>query len=709
MGKFEKPRNQKPAQAKPTAAQKHTAKVTKASQAPKAAQTYKAAPAAKPAKKKGGNKGKIAAITVATLAALVILGGLGYALMVHSSGDILPGVSVAGVDVGGMSREEAKAAVQQAVNATYGTETLTVTLPDRTLSFAPADTKASVDVDKAVEAAWNYGRDGGIFQTLKQSLTAATEVLHTVDMGSALSIDEEYIRSTIDATAAEVKSERKDSTYEVVESEVAQPAEGGAEGETVTETIPTEVIIHVGTSERSLDADGLYDAVMTAYMNNDFTPLEYNYEETRYTQVDLDALYKEMCTDMADAYYDKDKKEIVDEVEGYGFDLAAAKQKQDMAEEGTDLSITLSAVEPEVTRAKLEETLFHDVLGSSDTPYPYNPGRTTNLDLACKAIDGTILNPGDVFSFNDIVGERTAAKGYQAAIAFVNGTSTPEVGGGICQVASTIYHATLLADLNIVERLEHMYTVDYVPLGMDATIYWGSNVDFKFSNSTNNPIRIDAYLKDGKVHIGLVGTKESEYTVKLDSKTISTTQWKDVTQVDETKPADYKQVTVTPYTGYKTVTYKQYIDADGNPVSDWEKVQFPNSTYQKRDRVTVIGKQEEEKPEEPTTPTDPNNPTDPGTGGGTTTDPGTGGGTTTDPGTGGGTTTDPGTGTTTPTDPGTGGGTTTDPGTGGGTTTDPGTGTTTPTDPGTGGGTTTDPGTGGGTTTETGNGSDVLE
>ena len=699
MGKFEKPRNQKPAQAKPTAAQKHTAKVTKASQAPKAAQTYKAAPAAKPAKKKGGNKGKIAAITVATLVALVILGGLGYALMVHSSGDILPGVSVAGVDVGGMSREEAKAAVQQAVNATYGTETLTVTLPDRTLSFAPADTKASVDVDKAVEAAWNYGRDGGIFQTLKQSLTAATEVLHTVDMGSALSIDEEYIRSTIDATAAEVKSERKDSTYEVVESEVAQPAEGGAEGETVTETIPTEVIIHVGTSERSLDADGLYDAVMTAYMNNDFTPLEYNYEETRYTQVDLDALYKEMCTDMADAYYDKDKKEIVDEVEGYGFDLAAAKQKQDMAEEGTDLSITLSAVEPEVTRAKLEETLFHDVLGSSDTPYPYNPGRTTNLDLACKAIDGTILNPGDVFSFNDIVGERTAAKGYQAAIAFVNGTSTPEVGGGICQVASTIYHATLLADLNIVERLEHMYTVDYVPLGMDATIYWGSNVDFKFSNSTNNPIRIDAYLKDGKVHIGLVGTKESEYTVKLDSKTISTTQWKDVTQVDETKPADYKQVTVTPYTGYKTVTYKQYIDADGNPVSDWEKVQFPNSTYQKRDRVTVIGKQEEEKPEEPTTPTDPNNPTDPGTGGGTTTDPGTGGGTTTDPGTG----------TTTPTDPGTGGGTTTDPGTGGGTTTDPGTGTTTPTDPGTGGGTTTDPGTGGGTTTETGNGSDVLE
>ncbi len=683
MGKFEKPRNQKPAQSKPTAAQKHTAKVTKA---PKAAQTHRTAqPVVKPAKKQGAGKGKIVAITAATLVALVILCGLGYALAVHSGGNILPGVSVAGVDVGGMSREEAKAAVQKAVDATYGTETLTVTLPDRTLSFAPADTKVSVDVDKAVEAAWNYGRDGGIFQTLKQSLTAATEVLHTVDMGSALSIDEEYIRSTIDATAAEVKSERKDSTYEVVESEVEQPAEDGKEGETVKETIPTEVIIHVGTSDRSLDADGLYDAIMTAYMNNDFTPLEYTYEETRYTQVDLDALYEEMCTDMADAYYDKDKKEIVDEVEGYGFDLAAAKQKQDMAEEGTDLSITLSAVEPEVTRAKLEETLFHDVLGSADTSYPYNPGRTTNLDLACKAINGTILNPGDVFSFNDIVGERTAAKGYQPAIAFVSGTSTPELGGGICQVASTIYYSALKADLNIVERLEHMYTVDYVPLGMDATIYWGSNVDFKFSNSTQNPIRIDAYLKDGKVHIGLVGTKESEYTVDLDFKTISTTQWKDVTQVDESKPADYKQVTVTPYTGYKTVTYKRYLDADGNPVSDWEKVQFPNSTYQKRDRVTVIGKQEEEVPEEPTTPTEP--------GTGTGTDTGTGG---TNTGTGGDTGTSG-------TDTGTGGST----GTGG---TDTGTGGSTGTggtDTGTGG-TTTDQGNGS-TTADPGNGSDVLE
>ncbi|MGO5114101.1 VanW family protein [Candidatus Avoscillospira sp. LCP25S3_F1] len=689
MGKFEKPRNQKSVPSKPTAAQKHTAKVTKTTKAAQSTRAAQPAKSAQPAKKQGGGKGKIVAITAATLVALVILGGLGYALAVHSGGNILPGVSVAGVDVGGMSREEAKAAAQKAVDATYGTETLKVTLPDRTLSFAPADTKVSVDVDQAVEAAWNYGRDGGIFQTLKQSLSAATEVLHTVDMGSALNLDEEYIRSTIDATAAEVQSERKDSTYEVVESEVEQPAEGGKEGETVKETIPTEVLIHVGTSERSLDADGLYDAVMTAYMNNDFTPLEYSYEETRYTQVDLDALYQEMCTDMADAYYDKDKKEIVDEVEGYGFDLAAAKQKQDMAEEGTDLSITLSAVEPEVTRAKLEETLFADVLGSADTAYPYNPGRTTNLDLACKAIDGTILNPGDVFSFNDIVGERTAAKGYQPAIAFVSGTSTPELGGGICQVASTIYYSALKADLNIVERLEHMYTVDYVPLGMDATIYWGSNVDFKFSNSTNNPIRIDAYLKDGKVHIGLVGTKESEYTVDLTYKTISTTQWQDVTKVDESKPADYKEVTVTPYTGYKTVTYKRYLDADDNPVTEWEKVQFPNSTYQKRDRVTVIGKQEEEVPEEPTTPTEP------GTGSGTTTDPGVGGGTTTQPGTGGGTTTDPGTGGGTTTDPGTGGGTGgTDTGTGGGTGT------------GTGG---TDTGTSGGTTTDTGNGSDVLE
>lgn len=635
MGKFEKPRTNQNSQPKPTAAKKKEVHAKKAA-APK-----------KPAKPGKGKK--IALICVAVVLVLVI-GFVGYALTLHNSGAIFKGVHVAGVDVGGMTKDEAVAAVQEAVSTTYGTSTLTVKLPDRTLSFEPADTKVSLNVEKAVDEAWEYGRQDGIFGTLKATFSGVSGD-HFINIEDSLTLDEEYIRSTIDAVAAEVKSDKVDSSYEVVEKEVSSENE---DGETATETVPAELVIHVGKSERSLDADGLYDAVIAAYMNNDFTAIEYSYEESAYTPVDLSALYDQMCTDMADAYYDSEKKEIVDEVVGYGFDLAAAEQQQAMAEEGSDLTITLKEVEPEVTRAELEEKLFNDVLAAVNTQHTWNTARTTNLELACEAIDGTILNPGDVFSFNDVVGERTADKGYQAATVFVSGTSKPELGGGVCQVASTIYYACLQADLNIVERLEHMYTVDYVPLGMDATVYWGS-VDFKFSNFTEYPLRIDASVYDGYVHIALVGTKTTDTRVELEGRMLSSTQWKDVTEVDETKPADYKEVTVTPYVGYKYYTVKRYVDANGNVLSDWEPVQYPNSTYQKRDRVTVIGKQEEE-PEDPGTTT----PTDPGT-----TDPGTT--TPTDPGTT--TPTDPGT--TTPTDPGT-----TDPGT-----TDPGT-----TEPGTGDG-----------------------
>ena len=627
MGKFEQPRNQKPKETRSTAAKKQQAAGHSG---------------------KGGKKALW--ISVAVVAALVI-GFFGYAFVLHSSGDIFPGVYVAGVDVGGMSKEEAVSAVREAVDQTYGTSTLTVKLPDRTLSFAPADTKVSLDVDAAVEEAWNYGRDKGLFSTFFATVSG-TVTEHFINIEDSLTLDEAYVRSVIDQAAADVQSEKQDSAYEIITSEGPAPAEG----ETAPEPVPTELIITVGTSQRSLDADGLYDAVIAAFMNNNFTPVEFAYEEELYAPVDLDALYDQLCTDMTDAYYDAEKKEIIPEVVGYGFDLAAAKQQQAMAEEGSTLTFTLSEVQPEITLADLEEKLFHDVLASYDSEHTWNTARTNNLDLACKAIDGTILNAGDEFSFNDVVGERTAAKGYQAATVFVSGDSKPELGGGVCQVASTIYYCALMADLNIVERLEHMFTVSYVPKGCDATIYWGSDVDFRFTNSTEYPLRIDASVSDGYVHIALVGTKTTDTTVDIYTETISTTYWEDVTKEDETKPADYKEVTQTPYTGYVTMTYKRYLDADNNPISDWEPVQFPKSVYQKRDRVTTIGKQ----PEETVDPNDPN-----GTG---VVDPGV-----TDPGT-----TDPGT-----TDPGT-----TNPGT-----TDPGA-----TDPGA-----TDPG-----VTEPGNGSEIL-
>lgn len=188
---------------------------------------------------------------------------------------------------------------------------------------------------------------------------------------------------------------------------------------------------------------------------------------------------------MKDAYYDEEKKELVAEKVGFGFDVSYYTQQIAMADAGTTITIQAEEMQPEVTLADLEKEYFADVLGSCDSPHTAQAGRTKNLELACKAIDGTILNPGDEFSFNKIVGERTAEKGYQKAIVYqTGGKSEAEEGGGVCQVASTIYTACLYADLKVTERAPHMFTVTYVQLGMDATIYWG-NLDYMFVNSTD--------------------------------------------------------------------------------------------------------------------------------------------------------------------------------------------------------------------------------
>lgn len=536
----------------------------------------------------GGSKGLLAGLIIAgTLIVAAAVGVVGYAAAAAKSDTIFPNVLVAGVDVGGMSREAAEEAVRSAVENTYGTSTLVVKLPDRTLSFDPEVTKISLDVEGAIEEAWSYGRDKGIFNALRHRLSPGSSV-QEINIEQSLTLDEALIRSTIDQAAQEVRSEKQDSTYEIATGQ-------GADGE----TIPTELTINVGRCQRSLDADSLYDAVVAAFMSNDFTPLEFGYDESTYEPVDLDALYDELCTDMKDAYYDNDRKEIVDATEGYGFDLAAARQKQAMAGEGSTFTIRLSAIEPAVTRETLQEKLFHDVLSSYDSPHVSNWSRTNNLDLACKAIDGTVLNAGDVFSFNGTVGERTAAKGYQAATVYVSGESKPELGGGVCQVASTLYLCCILADLNVVERAEHMFRVDYVPLGADATIYWGS-LDFKFENSTAYPLRIEASVSDGYVHIRLIGTKENDETIQVESVTTATVPWTDVEKEDDTKPEGFRDTIQGPYTGYAVTLYIQRYDADGNKIGEREPAQYPYSRYSKRDRVTIVGtgKAEETPPEE---------------------------------------------------------------------------------------------------------------
>lgn len=127
-----------------------------------------------------------------------------------------------------------------------------------------------------------------------------------------------------------------------------------------------------------------------------------------------------------------------------------------------------------------------------------NVNRTTNLKIASKAISGTIVKPGETFSFNKVVGPRTKAKGYKQATVFTGSGTAMGIGGGICQVASTMYNCALYSNVGIVERHQHNQRVTYVPLGRDAAIY-ETVQDFRWKNTTNYPIKIEMTVKNGKI------------------------------------------------------------------------------------------------------------------------------------------------------------------------------------------------------------------
>ncbi len=520
-------------------------------------------------------KKKVSAALIVLIAALVVaiavFAGIGiYAMRYVNYDKILPNVYVAGIDVGGMTKDEAKVAITSGLSTTEQ-QSVKVNLPDQTLTFTPAQDTVLIDVDQAVDAAYSYGRNSTNPFAMSRAIKAAQRRRNDIDISKAVQVDTTYIRDLIDTTAAEVSTEMTESTVNTDE-----------DTHTITVTI--------GTPGKKLDTDTLYNLVSTAFSSGDYSDIDFDYTMTYPATVALDRLYEQLTTDAKDATYNSDTGEVDEAQVGYTPTIALddANQQLAMASPGDTLTFTFDETQPEVTKEQLEAVLFKDTLYSFGSVYDASAsGRTTNLRLACQAIDGTVLQPGETFSFNDVVGERTAEKGYQEGVIYISGNSEPALGGGVCQVASTIYYCAMYADLEIVHREPHMFFVTYVPGGLDATVYWGS-IDFQFKNSTNYPLRIDAEVSGGKVNIALVGTDENHYTVEIETERTATEPYETITKEGS---GSYQ----SGYTGYTYVITRYVYDQDGNLVRTDSTADLDNlgglgtSKYSKRDQVTYTG------------------------------------------------------------------------------------------------------------------------
>ncbi|MCI9120697.1 MAG: hydrolase [Oscillibacter sp.] len=329
--------------------------------------------------------------------------------------------------------------------------------------------------------------------------------------------------------------------------------------------------------------------------------------------VSVQQIHDEVAGEMKNAGYDAATNSIIPEQPGADFDVAAAQKALNAAAPGETVTVPAQIQQPEITAEDLKAVLFRDLLGECTTHVGGTAARINNVRLASAAFDGTVLNSGDVFSYNGTVGQRTAAKGYKAAPAYVQGETVDEIGGGVCQPSSTLYYACLLSNMEITERYAHRYIPAYITRGMDATVSWGGP-DYKFTNNTAYPVRISAKYSGGNLTVQLWGTKTDHKTVKMTYETLSTTPFEEVEQVDPSLAPGQRQVKVTPYTGYRVRTFRNVYEDGVLVSSELEDI----SDYKSRNRLVLVGPAADETEEPPTTavsgppaepdPTEPNLP-----------------------------------------------------------------------------------------------------
>ena len=511
-----------------------------------------------------------------------------------NDGLILNNVMAGGINLGGMTTEEAKAALHDLTDRTYTEMDMVVELPDTTMHLKPADTGAKLDVDAIVKEAHAYGRLGSYKEreAVKASLLTTT---YQIPFLNHLSLNLDYIKGELDAYGAAFNS-----TY--VPSSVSFDIDApilDAGNPKFKEDAPCQVMtLTIGMPGRHIDMEALYNQILDAYSFNNFHVVaQMSGEEQLPDPLDIQALYDAFRVEPTNAYLDFVTTKVVPEIYGYDFDLEQAQLLMEQAKYGDTVEIPFRFLLPEIHGDGLSELLFRDVLGAFKTEHTNNENRNTNLALACAKINGLVLNPGDTFDFNTVVGERTSAAGYKYADAYSAGLTVKTLGGGICQVSSTLYYCTLLADLEIVTRSPHSYVSSYMPMGTDATVSWGGP-HFAFKNSTNYPIRIEAKVEDGFVQVQLVGTDEKDYYIEMEYEIIGR-ESPDVVYEDlpEDNPDGYEDgdTIVSAYTGYTVKTYKVKYDKETGELIAREFDR--TSKYKKRDQVVA----RIEKPTEPPT------------------------------------------------------------------------------------------------------------
>lgn len=546
-----------------------------------------------------GKKKRKWVIPVVILAILVItmmFASTIFALLNLNNEKIISGVSIVGIDVSGLTKEEAKAKITEVYQPKKETE-ITIEYEDFETTINPTVIEVDYKVEEAVEEAFLTGRGENIFVNNYQILST---LFGKKDIPVAMWFNEEVTKQTIEDIGVNLPGILLESSYAVEENELIITK--GKAG----------VVIHTEELLKKVK-----DNLNT--INDKEEVLEIPVEQKEPAPIDIDKIHDEVYTEAKDAYYTKNPFTIYPEVEGIDFDVEEARKL--LEEEKEEYVIKLTITKPKITIDKIGSEAFPDQLGTFTTRYDVSDrDRSTNLVIACQKINGKVVLAGETFSYNKALGPRTAAAGYRNGKIYSGGEVVDGIGGGICQISSTLYNTVLMSNLEIVERRNHQFVTSYVPAGRDATVVYGMT-DFKFKNTRKYPVRIVATAKNGIATVTMYGIKEeNEYTFTFSTKTVASIPFTTKYEEDNSLPAGTEKVKQKGANGLKTETYMTKL-LNGKPVST---TLLSRDTYDAMARTVIKGTNttltneptppaEVTNPEpeaEPTPPTQPTNPTE---------------------------------------------------------------------------------------------------
>ena len=374
-----------------------------------------------------------------------------------------------------------------------------------------------------------------------------------------------------------------------------------------------QLIITKGKDGVIIDKDNIKNQIknmITDLSSNVIGEYQIPVKEQKCKEIDLEEIYNQIHTEPQDAYIIEEPFQVIKDIDGVDLAITMEEAKALLNEDKEEYSIPLKITKAKVTVAELGTKAFPNRLSNFTTRYDAgNISRTTNLGIATRKINEYVIQPGETFSYNKALGKRTVENGYKEAAVFENGGVTNGIGGGICQISTTLYNAVLQANLEIVERHNHSFVTSYADPGKDATVVYGA-LDFKFKNNRKYPVKIVASLNSGAASVSIFGLKEEvEYNVKIVSNILERIPYATERIEDSSLPPEAEKVVTAGTSGCRSVTYKYLYTQSGELVS---KTELSRDTYSTIKRTVKVGpKRNQNQASDPTPSPSPSTPTEP--------------------------------------------------------------------------------------------------